>query len=117
MLEASLKSIHAFLYLIQHQQDLFLHESRHEDLKQASISFRELAIELADDILAWCDKYPDIKKTLRQTRQELYSVDPLASDRIPGTKELKAPPSPPPDKISRATLLNAIQESFPNKSK
>ncbi|NJL91887.1 MAG: hypothetical protein HC916_20485 [Coleofasciculaceae cyanobacterium SM2_1_6] len=113
MLEASLKSIHAFLYLIQHQQALFLDENRHEALKQASLAFRETEIELADDILAWCDQYPDIRNALRQTRQELYSIDSLTGDRIPGTKELKAPPSPPPAKISRETLLNAIQESFP----
>jgi hypothetical protein len=118
MLQNSLKNINAFLNLIKNQQPLFLNENRHEDLKEASANFREKDDELADDIIAWCDKYTDIKQALRQTRKKLYSGETQSTgDRIPGTTKPIAPPPPPPDKVSRETLLNAIQESFPNQSK
>ena len=119
MLEDSLKNINAFIYLIKNQPDLFLNENRHEDLKEASADFREKDDELADDIIEWCAKYTDIHQALRQTRKELYSTKTQSTkdDRFPGTKTLTPPPPPPPPKVSRETLLNAIQESFPNQSK
>lgn len=117
MLQDSLKNINAFLHLIDNQQPLFLNENRHEDLKEASANFREKDDELADDIIEWCAKYADIHQALRLTRKELYSGETQSTVRIPGTTKPIAPPPPPPDKISRETLLNAIQESFPNQSK
>ncbi len=118
MLQDSLKNINAFIHLIDNQPDLFLNENRHEDLKEASANFREKDDELADDIIEWCAKYTDIKQALRQTRKELYSTKIQSTkDRFPGITEPIAPPPPPPDKVSRETLLNAIQESFPNQSK
>jgi len=55
---------------------------------------------------------------VRQTRKELYSGETQSTgDRLPGTNTLTPPPPPPPPKLSRETLLNAIQESFPNQSK
>jgi hypothetical protein len=117
MLEDSLKNINAFIHLIKNQPDLFLNENRNEDLKEASANFREKDDELADDIIEWCTKYTDIKQALRQTRKELFSGETQSTDRLPGGNTLKAPPPPPPPKVSRETLLNAIQESFPNQSK
>ncbi len=118
MLEDSQKNINAFIHLIENQQPLFLNENRYEDLKEASANFGETEGELADDIIEWCAKYTDIKNALRQTRKELYSAEIQSTgDRIPGTTKPIAPPPPPPDKVSRETLLNAIQESFPNQSK
>ena len=118
MLEDSLKNINAFIHLIENQQPLFLNENRHEDLKEASANFGETEDKLADDIIEWCAKYTDIKQALRQTRKELYSTKIQSTgDRLPGTTPLTPPPPPPPPKVSRETLLNAIQESFPNPSK
>ena len=118
MLEDSLKNINAFIHLIENQQPLFLNENRHEDLKEASANFGETDDELADDIIEWCAKYTDIHQALRQTRKELYSTETQsAGERLPGITEPIAPPPPPPPKVSRETLLNAIQESFPNQSK
>lgn len=118
MLEDSLKNINAFIHLIKNQQPLFLNENRHEDLKEATANFREKDDELADDIIEWCAKYIDIKQALRQTRKELCSTETQSmEERLLGTTTLKAPPPPPPEKVSRETLLNAIQESFPNQSK
>lgn len=117
MLEDSLKNINAFIHLIENQQPLFLNENRQEDLKEASANFREKDDELADDIIEWCAKYTDIKNALRQTRQQLFSTETKSTDRLPGTNTLTPPPPPPPPKVSRETLLNAIQESFPNQSK
>ena len=117
MLEDSQKNINAFIHLIENQQPLFLNENRYEDLKEASASFREKDDELADDIIEWCAKYTDIKQALRQTRKELFATETQSTDRLPGTTKPIAPPPPPPPKVSRETLLNAIQESFPNQSK
>ncbi len=118
MLEDSLKNINAFIHLIENQQPLFLNDNRHEDLKEASANFREKDDELADDIIEWCAKYTDIQKALRLTRKELSSAEIQSTgDRLIGTKTLKAAPPPQPPKVSRETLLNAIQESFPNQSK
>jgi hypothetical protein len=118
MLEDSLKNINAFIHLIKNQQPLFLNENRHEDLKEATANFREKDDELADDIIEWCAKYTDLQKALRQTRKELFSTETKsAGERLPGTNTLTPPPPPPPPKVSRETLLNAIQESFPNQSK
>ena len=117
MLEDSLKNINAFIHLIENQQPLFLNENRYEDLKEASASFREKDDELADDIIEWCAKYTDIKQALRQTRKELFATGTKSTVRLPGDKILTPPPPPPPPKVSRETLLNAIQESFPNQSK
>ena len=118
MLEDSQKNINAFIYLIKNQQPLFLNENRHEDLKEASANFGETEDKLADDIIEWCAKYTDIKQALRQTRKELSSTETQSTkDRFPGTTEPIAPPPPPPPKVSRETLLNAIQESFSNQSK
>ncbi|WP_445171360.1 hypothetical protein [Microcoleus sp.] len=118
MLEDSLKNINAFIHLIKNQQSLLLNQNRHEDLKEASANFRETEDELADDIIAWCSKYTDIQQVLRQTRKELSSTKTQSTEnRFPGTTKPIAPPPPPPPKVSRETLLNAIQESFPNQSK
>ena len=117
MLQDSLKNINAFIHLIDNQQPLFLNENRHKDLQEASANFREKDDELADDIIEWCAKYSDIHQALRQTRKELYSTKIQSTVRLPGTTKPIAPPPPPPDKVSRETLLNAIQESFPNQSK
>lgn len=117
MLEDSLKNINAFIHLIENQPNLFLIENRYEDLKEASANFGEKDDELADDIIEWCAKYTDIKNALRQTRKQLFSTETLSTDRLPGTNTLTPPPPPPPPKVSRETLLNAIQESFPNQSK
>ena len=118
MLEDRQKNINAFIHLIKNQQPLLLNENRHEDLKEASANFRETEDELANDIIAWCAKYTDIHQVLRQTRKELYSTKIQSTkDRLPGITEPIAPPPPPPPKVSRETLLNAIQESFPNQSK
>lgn len=118
MLEDSLKNINAFIHLIKNQQPLFLNENRHEDLKEATANFREKDDELADDIIEWCAKYTDLQKALRQTRKELFSTKTQSTEnRFPGTTKPIAPPPPPPPKVSRETLLNAIQESFPNQSK
>ena len=118
MLEDSLKNINAFIHLIENQQPLFLNDNRHEDLKESSANFGETEDKLADDIIAWCAKYTDIQKALRLTRKELYSAETQSTgDRLPGTTKPIAPPPPPPPKVSRETLLNAIQESFPNQSK
>jgi len=118
MLEDSLKNIDAFIHLIKNQQPLFLNENRYEHLKEASANFRESEDELADDIIAWCSKYSDIKQALRQTRKELSSTKTQSTEnRFPGTTKPIAPPPPPPPKVYRETLLNAIQESFPNQSK
>lgn len=117
MLEDSQKNINAFIHLIENQQPLFLNENRQEDLKEASANFGEKDDELADDIIEWCAKYTDIKQALRQTRKELFATETQSADRLPGTTKPIAPPPPPPPKVSRETLLNAIQESFPNQSK
>ena len=117
MLEDSQKNINAFIHLIKNQQPLLLNENRHEDLKEVSANFRETEDELANDIIAWCAKYTDIHQALRQTRKELYSTKTQSTDRLPGVNILTPPPPPPPPKVSRETLLNAIQESFPNQSK
>ncbi|MEG5138264.1 MULTISPECIES: hypothetical protein [unclassified Microcoleus] len=116
MLEGSLNNIHAFIYLIKNQPHLFLIENRDEDLKQASANFGETEDDIAENILEWCEKYPDIEKALSLTRQGLDSGEIQLTNRLPGTTEPIAPPPPPPPKVSRETLLNAIQESFPNKS-
>jgi hypothetical protein len=117
MLEDSFKNIHAFIYLIKNQPNLFLIENRDKNLKQASANFREKDDELADDIIEWCAKYTDIKQALRETRKQLFSTETQsAGERLPGTTKPIAPPPPPP-KVSKETLLNAIQESFPNQSK
>ena len=118
MLEDSQKNINAFIHLIENQQPLFLNENRYEDLKEASANFGEREDKLSDDIIEWCAKYTDLEKALRQTRKELYSTKIQSTkDRLPGITEPIAPPPPPPPKVSRETLLNAIQESFPNQSK
>ena len=117
MLEDSQKNINAFIYLIKNQQPLFLNENRHEDLKEASANFGETEDKLSDDIIEWCAKYTDIKNALRQTRKELFAIGTKSTVRLPGDKILTPPPPPPPPKVSRETLLNAIQESFPNQSK
>jgi hypothetical protein len=118
MLEDSLKNINAFIHLIKNQPDLFLNENRNEDLEKASANFREKDDELADDIIEWCAKYTDIKQALRQTRKELFSTKTQSTgERLPGTTKPIAPPPPSLPKVSRETLLNAIQESFPNQSK
>jgi len=117
MLEGSLNNIHAFIYLIKNQPDLFLIENRDEDLKKASANFGETEDELADNILEWSENYADIDNALSMTRQGLDSGEIQLTNRLPGTTKLTDPPPPPPPKISRETLLNAIQESFPNKSK
>lgn len=117
MLEDNLKQIHAFIYLVKNQPDLFLIENRHEDLRKASANFGEREDDIAENILEWCEKYTDIDDALSQTRQELDSSGEIPGERIPGTTNLKAPPPPPPRKSARETLLNAIQESFPNQSK
>lgn len=117
MLEDSQKNINAFIHLIENQQPLFLNENRHEDLKEASANFGETEDKLSDDIIEWCTKYTDIKNALRQTRKELFSIKTQSMVRLPGINEPIAPPPPPPPKVSRETLLNAIQESFPNQSK
>ena len=117
MLEGSLKNIHAFIYLIKNQPDLFLIENRDEDLKQASANFGETEDDIAENILEWCEKYADIDNALSMTRQGLDSGEIQLTVRLPGDKILTPPPPPPPPKVSRETLLNAIQESFPNQSK
>ncbi|MEG3905569.1 hypothetical protein QUB19_11130 [Microcoleus sp. B4-C5] len=117
MLEGSLNNIHAFIYLIKNQPDLFLIENRDEDLKQASANFGETEDDIAENILEWCEKYPDIENALSLTRQRLDSGEIQLTNRLPGTTKPIAPPAPPPPKVSRETLLNAIQESFPNPSK
>jgi len=120
MLEISRKNINAFIHLIKNQKPLFLKDNRHEDLNQVKDNFPETEKELANDIIKWCAKYTDIHEALRQTVEELYAVPIQSTDkeRIPGNSEsgLHAPPPPPPPKVSRKTLLNAIQESFPNQS-
>jgi len=118
MLEINQKNINAFIHLIKNQKPLFLIDNRYEDLNQAKDTFRETEDELSDDIIEWCAKYTDIQQALRQTRKELYpAATKSTEDRLPGTTTLKAPPPPPPRKSARETLLNAIQESFPNQSK
>ncbi len=119
MLEDNLKQIHAFIYLVKNQSHLFLIENRHEDLRKASANFGETEDDIAENILEWCEKYTDIDDALSQTRQELDASGEIAGERnrIPGTTNLKAPPPPPPPKAAKETLLNAIQESFPNQSK
>ena len=117
MLEGSLKNIHAFIYLIKNQPDLFLIENRDENLKQASVNFGETEDDIADNILEWCENYADIDNALSLTRQGLDSGEIQLTVRLPGDKILTPPPPPPPPKVSRETLLNAIQESFPNQSK
>jgi hypothetical protein len=121
MLENNQKHINAFIHLIKNQKALFLIDNRYEDLNQAKDTFRETEDDLADDIIEWCAKYTEIQQALRQTRKELYPAETKSTegDRIPGNPEsgLHAPPPPPPPKVSKETLLNAIQESFPNQSK
>jgi hypothetical protein len=117
MLEGSLKNIHAFIYLIKNQPNLFLIENRDEDLKKASANFGETEDDIADNILEWCENYPDIDNALSLTRQGLDSGEIQLTERLTGTTILKAPPPPSLPKVSRETLLNAIQESFPNHSK
>ncbi|MEG4800652.1 hypothetical protein QUB63_14640 [Microcoleus sp. ARI1-B5] len=91
-------------------------------MERSKDNFRETEDELADDIIEWCAKYADIQQALRQTRKELSAAEtPLTEltegDRVPGSTKLNPPPPPPPRKSARETLLNAIQESFPNQSK
>ncbi|MEG5061635.1 hypothetical protein QUB60_28140 [Microcoleus sp. A2-C5] len=116
MLSESQKYINAFIQLVKNQKPLFLKDNRNEDLNQAKENFRETEDDLADDIIEWCAKYTDIDEALDQTREGLDVSGEMAGERTPGTTKLKAPPPPPPRKVSRETLLNAIQESFPNQS-
>ena len=119
MLENNQKNINGFIHLIKNQKPLFLIDNRYEDLNQAKDNFRETEDDLSDDIIEWCEKYTDIQQALRQTRKELYpaATKSTEGDRLSGTTKLKAPTPPPPRKVSRETLLTAIQESFPNQSK
>jgi len=119
MLETNHKNINAFIHLIKNQKPLFLKDNRNEDLNQAKDTFRETEDELADDIIEWCAKYTDIQQALRQTRKELYPAETKSTDgnRLPGSTKINPPPTPSPPKAARETLLNAIQESFPNQSK
>lgn len=119
MREINHKNINAFIHLIKNQKPLFLIDNRYEDLNQAKDNFRETEDELADDIIEWCAQYTDIQQALRQTRKELYpaATKSTEGDRLPGSTKINPPPPPPPRKSARETLLNAIQESFPNPSK
>ena len=69
--------------------------------------------------LEWCAKYTDIQQALRQTRKELYpaATKSTEGDRLPGSTKINPPPKSSPPKAAKDTLLNAIQESFPNQSK
>ena len=145
MMENNQKNLNAFLHLIKNHKPLFLIDNRHQDLNQAKDNFRETEDDLADDIIEWCAKYTDIKQALRQTRKELYpaATKSTKSNRLPGSiggnnfrvenggnisentcipspggaGGLHAPPKSSPRKSAKETLLNAIQESFPNQSK
>jgi len=118
MLENNQKNINAFIHLIKNQKPLFLIDNRHEDLNQAKDTFRETEDELADDIIEWCAKYTDIQQALRQTRKELFPVATKSTEnRLPGSTKINPPPKSSPPKAAKETLLNAIQESFPNQSK
>ena len=119
MLEINQKNINAFIHLIKNQKALFLIDNRYEDLNQAKDTFRETEDDLADDIIEWCAKYTDIQQALRQTRKDLYpaATKSTEGERLPGSKKINPPPTPTPPKAAKETLLNAIQESFPNQSK
>ena len=118
MTENNQKHLNAFLHLIKNHKPLFLIDNRHQDLNQAKDNFRETEDDLADDIIKWCDKYTDIKQALRQTRKELYpaATKSTEGDRLPGSTKINPPPKSSPPKAAKETLLNAIQESFPNQS-
>jgi hypothetical protein len=118
MLEINQKNINAFIHLIKNQKPLFLIDNRHEDLNQAKDTFRETEDDLADDIIEWCAKYTDIQQALRQARKELFPEPTKSTDnRLPGSTKINPPPKSSPPKAAKETLLNAIQESFPNQSK
>lgn len=104
-------NIRAFQQLITTEPQLF---STHEaELHQLGATLPDDIDKISDAVSTWCacESRPQILEALIKLHGD---VD---KDRLPGTTNLKAPPPPPPPKVSRETLLNAIQESFPNQSK
>lgn len=104
-------NIRAFQQLIATEPQLF---SKHEgELHQLGDSLSDDIENISDAVSTWCagESRPQILEALIKLHGD------LDKDRLIGTTTLKAPPPPPPPKISRETLLNAIQESFPNQSK
>ncbi|MEG4857483.1 hypothetical protein QUB75_06870 [Microcoleus sp. K1-B6] len=104
-------NIRAFQQLITTEPQLF---SKHEaELHQLGATLSDDIEKISDDVSNWCacESRPQILEALIKLHDE---VD---NNRFPGTTKPIAPPPPPPPKLSRETLLNAIQESFPNQSK
>lgn len=104
-------NIRAFQQLITTEPQLF---SKHEaELHQLGDSLSDDINKISDAVSTWCacESRPQILEALIKLHGD---VD---KNRLPGTTELRDPPPPPPPKVSRETLLNAIQESFPNQSK
>ncbi|MEG4284970.1 hypothetical protein QUB68_17730 [Microcoleus sp. A006_D1] len=104
-------NIRAFQQLITTERVLF---SKHKaELHQLGATLSDDIEKISDDVSNWCacESRPQILEALIKLHGD------LDKDRLPGTTKPIAPPPPPPPKVSRETLLNAIQESFPNKSK
>ncbi|MEG4252755.1 MULTISPECIES: hypothetical protein [unclassified Microcoleus] len=104
-------NIRAFQQLITTEPLLF---SKYEaELHQLGATLSDDIEEISDAVSNWCacESRPQILEALIKLHGD------LDKNRLPGTTTLKAPPPPPPPKVFRETLLNAIQESFPNKSK
>jgi hypothetical protein len=104
-------NIRAFQQLITTEPLLF---SKYEaELHQLAATFSDDIEKISDGVSNWCacESRPQILEALIKLH------DDLDKDRLPGTTKPIAPPPPPPPKVSRETLLNAIQESFPNQSK
>ncbi|MEG3975542.1 hypothetical protein QT970_13100 [Microcoleus sp. herbarium8] len=104
-------NIRVFQQLIATEPLLF---SKYEaELHQLGAILSDDIEKISDGVSNWCacESRPQILEALIKLH------DDLDNNRLPGGNTLKAPPPPPPPKVSRETLLNAIQESFPNQSK
>ncbi|EGK85077.1 hypothetical protein D0A34_18925 [Microcoleus vaginatus PCC 9802] len=104
-------NIRAFQQLITTEPLLF---SKYEaELHQLAATFSDDIEKISDGVSNWCacESRPQILEALIKLHDDLDKA------RLPGTTKPIAPPPPPPPKVSRETLLNAIQESFPNQSK
>jgi|JFJP01.1.fsa_nt_gi hypothetical protein len=118
-------NIRAFQLLITTEHQLF---SKHEaELHQLGTTLPDDIEKISDAVSTWCacESRPQILEALiklhgdveRKLHGDVDKNGVPGTTKLPGTTQLIAPPPPPPPKVSRKTLLNAIQESFPNQSK
>ncbi|CAD0225947.1 MULTISPECIES: hypothetical protein [Planktothrix] len=110
-------NIRAFQQLITTEPQLF---SKHEaELHQLGATLPDDIEKISDAVSTWCacESRPQILEALIKLHGDVDKDRIPGTTKLPGTNNLQAPPPPPPPKVSRETLLNAIQESFPNQSK